>query len=202
MYRLFYNHEVLNDVLLILIKPDKKVTKTIKKGEVVALFSDDELVGYNIFEISKTIKIKAHGAIFDVAPMLLEAINNILIRNDFSPLEPLTSSGYEVMKIVSLEEHPLYEKEQIVTLIGKDNKQYQTVSPLINLSVVEMVIVATSPSILFDGTYFEKYVSKNIPIDVLIMSSKELRLGEEEKEAFIINEGYDIGDDFFLTKQK
>ncbi|HBB05668.1 MAG TPA: hypothetical protein DCZ41_03685, partial [Firmicutes bacterium] len=64
MYRLFYNYPVSKDVLFVLIDPSKKVTKTKRVEEVEALYNEDELIGYNIFDVSKTVKLNADGIIF------------------------------------------------------------------------------------------------------------------------------------------
>lgn len=198
MYRLFYNYGVSKDVLFVLIDPSKKVTSTKRVEEVEALYNENELVGYNIFDVSKTVKINAEGIIFLPEAHLVDAINNILSRTSFPLLPKAMESGFTVLKIQSLEEHPLDEKASIVTLEGKDGQRFETVSKAKNLSVGDLCVAAKDGAILADGTLFRKGIEKNIPIDVLLMSPKMLKLGTEEDVLFVPKEGdYQIGDDFF-----
>ena len=198
MYRLFYNYAVSKDVLFVLIDPSKKVTSTKRVEEVEALYSEKELIGYNIFDISKTVKINADGIIFLPEAHLVDAINSVLSRTGFVPLPRVSESGFVVLKILSLEEHPLDEKASIVTLEGKNGEHFETVSKAKNLSVGSLCVAAQDGSVLADGTLFKKGIEKNIPIDVLLMSPKALKLGSEEDILFIPKDGdYQIGDDFF-----
>lgn len=198
MYRLFYNYPVSKDVLFVLIDPNAPVTKTKAAGEVVALYNEDRLVGYNIFDVSKTVKLSAHGIIFYPDPRLIDAINAILSRNGFDLLPYLDQSGFEVLEISSIEEHPLDEKASIVTLKGKGGETFGTVSKAKNLLPSLRVVAAMDGAILSDGTLFHKRIEKNLPIDVLLMSPKMLGLGEEEDVVFVVEEkNAPLGSDFF-----
>ncbi|HBB05667.1 MAG TPA: hypothetical protein DCZ41_03680, partial [Firmicutes bacterium] len=127
-----------------------------------------------------------------------DAINSILSRTGFEGLGYLKESGFVVLKILSLEEHPLDENASIVTLLGRNGEHFETVSQAKNLSVGSLCVAAKDGSILADGTLFKKRIEKNIPIDVFLMSSKMLKLSSQEDALFIPKEGdYQIGDDFF-----
>lgn len=198
MYRLFYNYPISKDVLFVLIDPSAPVTKTMRVGEVVALYDEERLVGYNIFDVSKTVKLNAHGIIFYPDPRLIDAINAILSRNGFDPLPYLDRSGFEVLEILSTEEHPLDEKASIVALRGKGEETFWTVSKAKNLLPSLRVVAAMDGAILRDGTLFHKRIEKNLPIDVFLMSPKMLGLGEEEDVAFVVEEqNVALGHDFF-----
>ena len=103
------------------------------------------------------------------------------------------------MKIVNLEGHPLEEKAQIVTLESK-GKKYQSVSYYPNLEIGKLVVVAKDGTILYDGSLFHKKLVRNIPVDVSLCSSKELKISNDGKEAFL-PEGYLEGEDFFLSER-
>ncbi len=193
MYRLFYDFETNGDVLFVLIDPEKKVDEVNKDGDVAYLYSNKELVGINIFNVSKVVKIKTKGVIFSPDKNLLGVINSLLK----TPLTEEKESGYEVMSIINLEEHPLDERAQIVTLKSKD-KTYQSVSYYKNLKIGMLVVVAKEGTITYNGSTFHKKVVKNIPVDVSLCSASELKISSDSKEAFS-PEGYLEGDDFFLT---
>lgn len=194
MYRLFYNYETSGDVLFIVIEPDKKADKVVSKDNVTFIYADNELIGINIFKISETVKIKHNGAIFFPKKELLAAINPLIVNAGEKALEEPTSSGYEIMTITKLEEHPLDEKAKIVTLRSLE-KTYQSVSYYPNLEEGLKVVVAKEGCILIDGSKFLKKLVRNIPSEVSLCSASELGIGEDRKTAFI-PEGNE-GEDFF-----
>lgn len=196
MYRLFYDFESNGDVLFVVISPEKKTDEVVSNGDVTCLFANKELVGINIFNVSRIAKLKSHGAIFAPDSLLLETINNLLSNSGAPKLEESTNSGFKVLSISNLEEHPLDEKAQIVTLKGKDDETYQAVSYYKNLSIGKQVVCALDGTILYDGSLFSKKLVKNIPVDATLCSGKELKVSDSNKEAFI-PEGYNDGEDFF-----
>lgn len=195
MYRLFYNYKVTGDILFILMNPEKKPDRVLEKGRVVALYSGSELVGINVFKVSEVFQLRANGIIFAPEKPLLDVINAILTEEGLAPLPLPLESGYVVARISKLEEHPLDEKAHIVTLsAGKD--ELTTVSWYPNLSEGLLVVVAKDGTILYDGSLFHKFVSRNIPSDCAICGAKELKL--DDKPGAFLPEGYEPGDDFFL----
>lgn len=199
MYRLFYDFETNGDVLFVLLDPEKKPDEIKSEGDITLLYANKELVGMNLFHISNVVKIKSKGVIFAPEEKLLETLNTYLSNHNVPLLPTLKDSGYEVMKITNLEEHPLEEKAQIVTLESKGNT-YQSVSYYPNLKIGELVVVAKDGTILYDGSIFHKKLVRNIPVDVSLCSPKELKLSDNYKEAFL-PEGYLEGEDFFLSER-
>jgi len=199
MHRFFYNRPVSGDVLFILIAPDKKAVKTVQQSDVTAIYGETgELLGYNVFNVSSSLKIKASGIIYAPSDLFCEAVNRLLKQASFSPLPILSYSGFTVYRVKSLEEHPLDEKASIVTLLDNEGKEYSTVSSLKGLTRNALCVAATDGSILKDGTVFRAHISKNIPIDVLIVSALDLKVGDDKEKAFEPVDAKE-GDDFFLT---
>lgn len=194
MYRLFYDQKTMGDVLFILLDPEKKVEKVVKTNQVAALYSGESLVGINIFDFSKVVKLKAEGVLFAPKKELLDVVNSILENAALAPLPFSNDSGYKVAEIVALEEHPLDEKAQIVTL-SLGEKKLTTVSWYSNLSVASKVVVALDQTILRDGSVFHSFVSRNIPNECSICSASELSL-PAQNGAFLLKEEK-AGDDFF-----
>lgn len=200
MYRLFYNHLALKDVLIIVIDPEARVLKSETHNNVVALYGEnDKLVGYNIFHIDDVMKIKANGVIFVPDAKLLEVINSLLEREGLAPLPEIKDSGYRVAKVLSTEEHPLDEKALILKLECGE-KTYETVSSLKGIEEGSMVVVALDGTILFDGSVYHAVVIKNINNDVKVLSPVELRLEGSEKDAFLLDDdpSFKDGEDFFV----
>lgn len=199
MYRLFYNYKVTGDILYILINPEKKVDQVVRHDRVVALYGDKELVGINIFKVSEVFHLKTSGIIYAPEKPLIDVVNSLLKGAALEPLPYCVDSGYKVAKIQKLEEHPIDEKAHIVTLsLGEG--ELTTVSWYPNLEVGQEVVVALDGTILYDGTVFHKFVSRNIPNEASLCSGKELRLEQNYPGAFLV-EGYAPGEDFFLGGQ-
>ena len=194
MYRFYYNHSTGGDVLYCVINPSAYPDSSKKEGDVVALYHGDERIGINFLNISKTMKIKANGMIPVVNEAMLEVINHMLVNVGEDSLPPCLSSGYLIAEVASLEEHPLDEKKRIVHLHAGD-KSLDTVTRYSNVGVASRVVVALDHCLKADGTEFLAHSERNIPIDCEICSEKDLRLGEENKLAFLA-EG-NPGDDFF-----
>ncbi|MBP5216289.1 MAG: DUF4479 domain-containing protein [Bacilli bacterium] len=197
MYRLFYNLRLLGDVLLIEIAPGKEATSLKRSGDIIALFHEEELIGYNIFHLKDIVKLKTDGVIFAPDDRLIDIIN-ILLRQQGFPILPYTrDSGYKVAKIIKREEHPLDEKKTIVTLSLK-GKTLTTVSAHRNLLENSLVVVALDGTILADGSLFRETIIRNIPQQARICSGLDLKINAEGDSAFLPNEGEQEGDDFFL----
>ena len=197
MYRLFYNLRRLGDVLLIEIAPGKAATSTKRKGDVIALFHEEELIGYNIFNLKEVVKLKTDGVIFAPDDRLIDIINILLRNQGFQTLPYTRDSGYKVAKIINLEEHPLDERKSIVTLSLKE-KTLITVTAHPNLSLNQLVVVALDGTILADGRMFQENIIRNIPQQAHICSGQDLKINQEDDKAFLPNEGEREGDDFFL----
>ena len=200
MYRLFYNHQAIKDVLIVVIEPEARVLKSEAHNNVVALYGEDsKLVGYNIFHIDDVMKIKANGVIFVPDGKLLEVVNSLLEREGLAPLPEVKDSGYRVAKVLLTEEHPLDEKALILKLQCGD-KTYETVSSLKGIKEGSMVVVALDGTILYDGNMYHAAVIKNINNDVKVLSPVELRLEGSEKDAFLLDEdpSFKDGEDFFV----
>jgi len=198
MYRLFYNYKVMGDVLYVVIDPLSYPDQVEKIGNVAALYKEKKLIGINLFDFGELVKLHTEGMIVTPEDKLIDVINSELQNAGLSPLPYTRDSGYHVGKIVSLEEHPLDEKAQIVHLDFGNNKIVETTSHYPNLAVGELLVCALVGTIKFDGTLFRAGLVRNIGHEADICSEKELRIGEDFKQAFIVKEGYLSGDDFYL----
>lgn len=200
MYRLFYNHNALKDVLVIVINPEARAIAHKTHGNVVAIYDEKhELIGINIFHIDEVMKIKANGVMFVPDERLLKVVNHILTKEGLEPLPPVTDSGYRVAKVTKTEEHPLDEKALIIKLECGD-KEYETVTSLKGVKVGSIVVIALDGTILYDGSQYHAEIIRHINNDVKVMSAPELRIEGKEDEAFLLDEdpSFIPGEDFFL----
>lgn len=87
MYKLYYNHKAIGDVLLIVFHEEIMPDLIIHNGDVTSLYKNKELVGINIFNFSKIARIFHEGEIVQPATEFLELINHILINANLDPLK-------------------------------------------------------------------------------------------------------------------
>ena len=194
MYRFFYSYKTAGDILFLLIDPESPVTKCEPHGDVIALWNEDRLVGVNFMHIGKTMKIHAAGMIAIPEKSMLDCVNHLLANAGLPTLEMPNSSGYRVLEVKGIEEHPLDEKASIVTLTDGE-KTYSTVSRDLTLKAGEKVVAITDRTIAYDGSVFHRHIAKNIAIDVELCNAEELRIGEA-KGIFRAEEP--LGSDFYL----
>ena len=108
-------------------------------------------------------------------------------------------SGYFAGKVLSKEEHPLYEGTYIYALEGRGGKRLETVSSLSGLQVGSTCVYLQSGRIARDGSKFVSHLEKNIPLECLIASKWELGDKDGTKEAYV-DSRLEVGTDFFLER--
>lgn len=196
MSALFYNYKTNGDILFLVNEPESYPDKVVTKGDVVALYKGETLVGVNFLNIGKVCKIHADGLIVPVDDKLVDVVNCLLEGAMLAKLDYFASSGYKVGKVTKIEEHPLDEKKRILTL-DLGGSTLSTVTRYSNFSVGDNLVLVTDGTIKFDGTKFTKRIERNIPIDAEVCSGNDLKVNDDFKSAFLAND-LEAGDDFFL----
>lgn len=198
MYRLFYDYPVSGDVLYVVMEPESYPDEVVKKGNSAYLYKEKKLIGLNLFDISKIVKIHASGLLVTPDDKLIDIVNSILSQTGGPRLDYCRESGYRVLAVSSLEEHPLDEKKSLVKLKAGDSL-IDTVTGYQNIKVGDLVVAVLDGTIKFDGTLFKASNVRNIPQEAEIMSEKDLHLGEDNSKAYLADPAvYSSGDDFFL----
>ncbi len=201
MARLFYPHASLGDVLLVLIDPEKKAFSSALRGEVSAVFGEEgEVIGYNLFSFSRKCKVKANGILFNPPEEVLSIVRKEIEGAGFPVPSFEKDSGYFVGKVLSKEEHPLYEGTYIYALEGRGHERLETVSGLTGLEVGSLAVYLESGRIGRDGRKFVSHLEKNIPLQCLIASKWELGAPEGTKEAYV-DSSLEVGSDFFAERK-
>lgn len=198
-YALYYDYETIGDVLLVVIKPTVIPTKEVKINDVVALYNKDELIGINIFNISKVIKIKAKGLIPLINEDILNVINHILENANLDKLPIQIESGFRVAKIVDIDEHPDSEHLHICMVDIGDKEPLQIVCGASNARKDLICVCATPFTFMPNGQQIIPNKLLGIQSNGMLCSGRELNLeGYEGKRGLLeLSDEYKVGTDFW-----
>lgn len=198
-YALYYDYESIGDVLLIVFDSNTIPNVIKRDNDVVSLYKDDKLIGINIFNISKIMKIKAKGYIPLVSDRVLEVINTILKNSNVVELPAQKDSGFRVAKIVDIEEHPDSEHLHICTVDIGEKEPLQIVCGAFNARKDLICVCATPYTFMPNGQSIIPNKLLGIDSYGMLCSGRELNLeGYEGKRGLLeLDESYAIGSDFW-----
>lgn len=198
-YALYYDYESIGDVLLIVFDSNTIPNVIKRDNDVVSLYKDDKLIGINIFNISKIMKIKAKGYIPLVSDRVLEVINTILKNSNVPELPDQKDSGFKVAKIVDIEEHPDSEHLHICTVDIGEKEPLQIVCGAFNARKDLICVCATPYTFMPNGQSIIPNKLLGIDSYGMLCSGRELNLeGYEGKRGLLeLDESYAIGSDFW-----
>lgn len=198
-YALYYDYESIGDVLLIVFDSNTIPNVIKRDNDVVSLYKDDKLIGINIFNISKIMKIKAKGYIPLVSDRVLEVINTILKNSNVAELPAQKDSGFRVAKIVDIEEHPDSEHLHICTVDIGEKEPLQIVCGAFNARKDLICVCATPYTFMPNGQSIIPNKLLGIDSYGMLCSGRELNLeGYEGKRGLLeLDESHAIGSDFW-----
>lgn len=202
-YALYYDYESIGDVLLIVFDSNTIPNVIKRDNDVVSLYKDDKLIGINIFNISKIMKIKAKGYIPLVSDRVLEVINTILKNSNVAELPAQKDSGFRVAKIVDIEEHPDSEHLHICTVDIGEKEPLQIVCGAFNARKDLICVCATPYTFMPNGQSIIPNKLLGIDSYGMLCSGRELNLeGYEGKKGLLeLDESYTLGSDFWSYKK-
>lgn len=202
-YSLFYNLKLIGDILLIILDEEIIPNRKEKMDEdVVFIYHDDNLVGINIFNFSKLIKIKSTGLIPLPNDQFIDVINSRLKKFNFI-LPYKKESGFKIGKIIELEEHP--ESSHLHLLkVDIGSEVLDIVCGASNVSIGAVVVVATIGTTMFDGSLIKKGKLLGYESYGMCCSERELNLTNDQNKRglLILDDRYKLGEDFFQVYKK
>lgn len=196
-YAIHYSYKGIGDVLIIIFDNQKEVTKHIRKGRVEVIYNNDEIIGYNIFDVKEIIKIKNEGKIFLPSPMLISVINTILKNEGLEELEEMKHSGFYTASIVDA--IPIDEEKCFITTSLGD----EYVSGIVkdnNLLVNEKIVVAKVGTRLSNGEIVKEGNMDGTLLNGHICTCEELN--EPGTGVLKLDKDIEIGRDFFYMEEK
>ena len=191
-YSIFYSYKGIGDVLIVIFNNESKPTRSERKGQVEVIYHEDEVIGYNIFDISKIIKIKTSGLIYLPSKELISIINALLRNNGVEELEVQTNSGYIIGQVVDIK--PYQEKKKVSVDIGKEIVKAYTKE---EIHINDKVVIATLGTRLNDARIVKVIEDTN----AFICTEKDLQISESDT-ILILDGEEENGKDFFTMEMK
>ena len=198
-YGVFYNYKTIGDVLLIIFDQRENPDEVIKQDDVVVIKKNKKIIGINVFNISKIMKIKANGFIPLLDDKVLDVINHILENHNLPILEKQKNSGFVVAKITSIEEHPDSDHLHICNVDVGEDKELQIVCGAFNAKKDLICVCALPYAFMPSGKQIIPGKLLGIDSNGMLCSGRELSLdGYENKRGLLeLDDTYKIGSDFF-----
>ncbi|EUJ96438.1 phenylalanyl-tRNA synthetase, beta subunit [Staphylococcus aureus DAR5823] len=195
---LFYNPKYVRDVAFLQIEPVEGELNYNKKGNVVEITNEGNVVGYNIFEISKDITIEEKGHI-KLTDELVNVFQKRISEAGFDyKLNADLSPKFVVGYVETKDKHPDADKLSVLNVnVGNDTLQIVCGAP--NVEAGQKVVVAKVGAVMPSGMVIKDAELRGVASSGMICSMKELNLpnAPEEKGIMVLNDSYEIGQAFF-----
>ncbi|HDN3475041.1 TPA: DUF4479 domain-containing protein [Staphylococcus aureus] len=195
---LFSNPKYVGDVAFLQIEPVEGELNYNKKGNVVEITNEGNVVGYNIFEISKDITIEEKGHI-KLTDELVNVFQKRISEAGFDyKLNADLSPKFVVGYVETKDKHPDADKLSVLNVnVGNDTLQIVCGTP--NVEAGQKVVVAKVGAVMPSGMVIKDAELRGVASSGMICSMKELNLpnAPEEKGIMVLNDSYEIGQAFF-----
>ncbi|EGQ1428489.1 TPA: DUF4479 domain-containing protein, partial [Staphylococcus aureus] len=193
-----YNPKYVGDVAFLQIEPVEGELNYNKKGNVVEITNEGNVVGYNIFEISKDITIEEKGHI-KLTDELVNVFQKRISEAGFDyKLNADLSPKFVVGYVETKDKHPDADKLSVLNVnVGNDTLQIVCGAP--NVEAGQKVVVAKVGAVMPSGMVIKDAELRGVASSGMICSMKELNLpnAPEEKGIMVLNDSYEIGQAFF-----
>ncbi|GEQ05435.1 DUF4479 domain-containing protein [Staphylococcus gallinarum] len=195
---LFYNNEAVGDVAFLQIEVTEGPFDYVTKGDVVEIRNNDQVVGYNIFNISKKSQISGNGHIkltealvAELQTAITDAGFDYKLNADFSP-------KFVVGYVETKEKHPDADKLSVLK-VDVVTEQLQIVCGAPNVEAGQKVVVAKVGAVMPSGMVIKDAELRGVASSGMICSMKELNLpnAPQEKGIMVLSDDYTVGQAFF-----
>ncbi len=195
-YALHYSYKEIGDVIICIFNNEKKPTRNEQKGRVTVIYSNEEIIGYNIKDIKEIVKIKNEGMIFFPSKALIDVLNTILINAHLESLEYKDNSGYFIGQVINKEK--INDGEYLTIESGET---YNCVIKNKNVNINDKVVIAKVGTHLNNGEVIKESTIDNKIINTHVCTGVELGL-LDVNDVLILEEDAKVGKDFFSMEEK
>ncbi|HDC8358874.1 TPA: DUF4479 domain-containing protein [Staphylococcus aureus] len=208
---LFYNPKYVGDVAFLQIEPVEGELNYNKKGNVVEITNEGNVVGYNIFEITNEGNVVGYN-IFEISKdITIEETGHIKLTDELVNVfqKRISEAGFDyklnadlspkfvVGYVETKDKHPDADKLSVLNVnVGNDTLQIVCGAP--NVEAGQKVVVAKVGAVMPSGMVIKAEL-RGVASSGMICSMKELNLpnAPEEKGIMVLNDSYEIGQAFF-----
>ncbi|HHC5704458.1 TPA: YtpR family tRNA-binding protein [Staphylococcus aureus] len=209
---LFYNPKYVGDVAFLQIEPVEGELNYNKKGNVVEITNEGNVVGYNIFEITNEGNVVGYN-IFEISKdITIEETGHIKLTDELVNVfqKRISEAGFDyklnadlspkfvVGYVETKDKHPDADKLSVLNVnVGNDTLQIVCGAP--NVEAGQKVVVAKVGAVMPSGMVIKDAELRGVASSGMICSMKELNLpnAPEEKGIMVLNDSYEIGQEFF-----
>ncbi|HDC9871328.1 TPA: DUF4479 domain-containing protein [Staphylococcus aureus] len=209
---LFYNPKYVGDVAFLQIEPVEGELNYNKKGNVVEITNEGNVVGYNIFEITNEGNVVGYN-IFEISKdITIEETGHIKLTDELVNVfqKRISEAGFDyklnadlspkfvVGYVETKDKHPDADKLSVLNVnVGNDTLQIVCGAP--NVEAGQKVVVAKVGAVMPSGMVIKDAELRGVASSGMICSMKELNLpnAPEEKGIMVLNDSYEIGQSFF-----
>ena len=195
-YSLYYSYKYIGDVLIVNIIPNTFVTTSKRVGDVEIIYNNDAVIGYNIFNISRIIKIKMVGILYHPENVLIDIINSILTNAKQETLSYVEESGFVVGEVKECFE---LDKGYMAMVDIKERLVSGLTKRLLKQG--DKVVVAKIGTTLRNGNEVKEKVGDFGIADCYICSGKDV-FYDESIDVLILDDDVETGIDFFKIEVK
>lgn len=184
---IFYNKNSLNDTLLVAIN-NKNVNLVENKGHYTCLYSNNDLVAINIFDVSKNIELP-NGYLFPDAKVLnyIKNVTNLDLSNYINPT-------LVVAKIEECEDIPNTHLHKCLVNVGFD--KLQIICGAKNARKNLLTVCALDNTFLPNGTYISNGELMGLKSFGMLCSDFELGLSKSSNGIIELDSSYEVGKPF------
>ena len=191
---MYYSYKEIGDVLIIVFDNVKAATKHKRKDRVEIIYHDDEIIGYNIFDVKEIVKIKSEGKIFLPSTQLIMVINTILKNAGAPLLDEITHSGYYTAEVVNIDKN--------IYTISLGFETVYAFQENCSLNVGDKIVVLKAGSQKSNGQNVCTSNVNGTNINAYICTNKEVGIKENGDDILLLDKDERIGEDFFSTGGK
>ena len=194
--RIYKNSKMFTYVIMIEIK-DKKVESVSKENNIVQLFNNGEILGFNIFDES-LFSTYADGFIYPEAKVLSE-LNTYLQENNLDYKFTYNKKDYlQVAEVLEVNKVEGSDNLSLCKVLVKD-QEYSMICGASNVKVGMKTIAALDNALLSDGTKITSGEVLGVYSQGMLCSLKELGLDKDKKFEGIVELSKDekVGTSFY-----
>lgn len=189
MINIFYNKTTLKDTMLVSISMKKPDIIKNHKDLFTTLYKDEELVGINIFNVSKHIKLN------DGMIQANKQILDLILKITKIDLSKYVENNFVVGQIVKLE--PIPNTHLNYCDVDVKSKVLKVVCGAPNAKQNLKVVVAMINTFMPDGKPIIKNSIQGKESFGMLCSAKELNMPHDNKKGIIeLNNSYQVGELF------